>query len=170
MQFKTMVSQIGKPRTVSEALEGRDTKQIAEQFGVSRRTAQKWKAGTQQPSKKLGGSKGVIGRLATPANRRKNAANVIRNAQGAFAGKIAVVDKSPKGKSKTPKPGTRNLGAIRFGDTRSTERLNRAADAIERGDYAAAEREFGEAVLGTPGKDYGSALVVDDWPPGFSII
>ncbi len=167
MKFKTLVSQIGKPRTVAEALADRDTKAIAAQFGVSRRTAQKWKAGSQQPSKKQGGPAGVLKRLDTPNNRRKNAANVIRNAQGASVGRIAVVDKSPRGKK--AKAGFRNVGTIDFGNARSRDKLNAAADAIERRDYDLAEQLFGDAILTTPGKDYGSALSVDDWPAGFHL-
>ena len=49
MKFKSMISQLGRPLTVAEALTGRDSKWIADKFGVSRRTAQRWKKGTQQP-------------------------------------------------------------------------------------------------------------------------
>lgn len=170
MRFKTLVSQIGKPISVSEALAGRSTKDIVKQFGVSSRTAQRWRAGTQQPSKKQGGPAGVLKRLDTPANRRKIAANAIRNAQAASVGRVQVVDKSPRGKGAKMKPSFRNVGTVEFGDARSRDRLSAAADAIERRDYDRAEQLFGEAVLGTPGKDYGSALAVNDWPAGFHII
>jgi hypothetical protein len=168
VKFKTLVSQIGKPLSVAEALADRDTKSIAAQFGISRRTAQKWKAGTQQPDKKKqGGATGVLKKLDTPTNRRKIAATVVRNAQGAAVGRIAVVDKSPRGKK--AKTGFRNVGTVDFNNDRSRDRLNDAADAIERRDYDRAEQLFGEAVLGTPGKDYGSALEINDWPPGFHL-
>jgi hypothetical protein len=169
MKFRTLISQIGKPVSLSEALDGKSTKAIAKQFGVSVRTAQRWKAGTQHPGKKLGGTRGVLKRLDTPASRRTRAADVVRNAQGASVGRVQVIDKSPRGKSKA-KPSFRNVGTVQFGDARSRERLNAAADAIERKDYERAEQLFGEAVLGTPGKDYGSALAIDDWPAGFHII
>jgi hypothetical protein len=58
---------------------------------------------------------------------------------------------------------------VDFNNDRSRDRLNDAADAIERRDYDLAEQLFGEAVLGTPGKDYGSALEIDDWPLGFHL-
>lgn len=169
MRFKTLVSQIGKPRSVSEALTGRSTKDIAKQFGVTVRTAQKWKAGSQQPGKRVGGPSAVIKKMDTPANRRKIAANAIRNAHAASVGRIKVIDKSPRGKG-PQKPSFRNIGTVNFSDQRSREKLNAAADAIERRDYDRAEQLFSEAVLGTPGKDYGSALAVDDWPAAFHII
>lgn len=169
MKFKTLVSQIGKPRSVAEAVSDRTTKDIAKQFGVSIRTAQRWKAGTQQPSKKLGGPAGVLKKLDTPNNRRKNAANAIRNANGAFVGKLPVIDKSPRGKART-KPSTRNVGAVRFDNARTRGLLNDAAAALERRDYDRAEELLSEAVLTTPGKDYGSALAIEDWPPGFHLI
>lgn len=169
MKFKTLISQIGKPRAVSEALADRSTKDIAKQFGVSIRTAQRWKAGSQQPSKKQGGPAGVLKRLDTPANRRKNAANAVRNAQAASVGRIPLVDKSPRGK-KAPKATYRNVGVVNFDDPRSRGRLSNAADAIDRGDYQRAEELLSEAVLNTPGKEYGSALAIEDWTPGFHLI
>jgi hypothetical protein len=170
MKFRTLISQIGKPVTVAEALADKSTKAIAKQFGVSIRTAQRWKAGTQQPGKKLGGAGGVLKRLDTPDARRKIAANAVRNAQAASVGRVQVIDKSPRGKGAKMKPSFRNVGTVEFNDARSRDRLNAAADAIERKDYDRAEQLFGEAVLGTPGKDYGSALAIDDWPAGFHII
>jgi TolA-binding protein len=169
MRFKTLVSQIGKPRTVAEVLDGRTTKDIAKQFGVSIRTAQRWKAGTQQPSKKLGGPSAVIKKLDTPNNRRKNAANAIRNAQAASVGRIPLTDKSPRGKT-APKATFRNVGVVNFGSPATRAKLNAAADALERKDYGRAEQLLSEAVLTTPGKDYGGALAIEDWPPGFSLI
>ena len=168
MKFKTMVSQIGKPRSVAEALDGRSTKDIAKQFGVSIRTAQRWKAGTQQPSKKLGGPGGVLKKLDTPANRRKNAANAVRNANGAYAGRVPVIDKSPKGKK--AKTTHRNIGAVSFDHPRSRELLNAAAEAIERRDYDRAEDLLSEAVLGAYGGGAESGLSIEDWPPGFHLI
>lgn len=168
MRFKTLVSQIGKPRSVAEALGDRSTKDIAKQFGVSIRTAQRWKAGTQQPGKKLGGPAGVLKRLDTPSNRRKIAANAIRNANGAYAGRTPVVDKSPKGK--TAKTTYRNIGAVRFDNARSRELLNSAAEAIERRDYDRAEDLLSEAVLGAYGGGAESGLSIEDWPPGFHLI
>lgn len=166
MKFRTLVSQIGKPRTVSEALADRSTKDIAAKFGVSLRTAQRWKAGTQQPSKRAGGPSGVLAKLDTPAARRKVAANAVRNAQAAHIGRTPVVDKSPKGK--TAKPSRRNVGTVSF--DRQQDRLNRAADAIERGDFTRAEAEMSDAIMSAYGGGAESGLSIDDWPAGFNII
>ena len=62
MRFTSLISQIGKPQNVVESLTNRPSKWIAQHFGVSRRTAQRWKAGSQQPGKRVGGPDKVMGR------------------------------------------------------------------------------------------------------------
>lgn len=169
MKFRTLVSQIGKPRDVSEALADRSTKDIAKQFGVSLRTAQRWKAGSQQPSKKQGGPGGVLKKLDTPDTRRKVAANAVRDARGAHVGRIPVVDKSPRGKGKF-KPTYRNLKDVNFENPEARRKLNDAADAIERKDYDRAEDLLSDAVMIAYGGGADSALSIEDWTPGFHLI
>lgn len=168
MKFRSLVSQIGKPVSVSEALTTRSSKWVAEHFGVSRRTAQRWKAGTQQPGSRVGGAEPVL-KSADAGTRRTIAASALRGSQAVHVGRIEVVDKSPRGKRPKPGKNFRNVGTVQL-DPASRERMNAAAEALEAGDTERAERLMSEAVLRTAGKDYGAALDVADWPPGFHLI
>jgi hypothetical protein len=168
VKFRSLISQVGKPLSTSEALINRSSKWVAQHFGVSRRTAQRWKAGTQQPGKGVGGPRKVMD-SADADTRRKNAADAMRNAQAVHVGRVPVVDKSPRGKGPKPGKNFRNVGTVQL-DPASRERMSRAADALERGDTERAEQLMSETVLRTSGKDYGSALEVADWPPGFHLI
>jgi len=107
MKFSRMISQVGKPQSVAEAVVNRSTKWIAERFGVSRRTAQRWKKGTQQPSEKEGRRERVE-KSANKETRQAVAAQALRSAQAVNAGRVGVVDKSG---GKTSK---RNLGVVQL--------------------------------------------------------
>jgi len=168
MKFKSLVSQIGKPVNVSESLIGRSSRWVADKFGVSMRTAQRWKKGTQLPSER-GDRRGRVMGSADADTRRKVAAKALREARAVHVGRIEVVDKSPKGKGKKPGRNFRNVGTVQL-DERSRDRMAEAADALEAGDTERAERLMSEAVLRTSGKDYGSALDVADWPSWFHTI
>lgn len=168
MKFRSLISQVGKPVNVSEALVNRSSKWVAQHFGVSMRTAQRWRKGTQQPSKRAGGPEKVI-KSADSETRQKVAADAMRSAQAVHVGRVAVVDKSPRGKGPKQGKNFRNVGTVQL-DPASRERMNEAADALEAGDTERAEQLMSEAVLRTAGKDYGAALEVADWPPGFHLI
>lgn len=168
MKFANLISQIGKPRSTAEALSNRTSKWVAGHFGVSRRTAQRWKAGSQQPGKRVGGSERVE-KSANAETRRTVAANAMRGASAVNVGRIAVVDKSPRGKGPRPGKNYRNVGVVQL-DPASQARMNEAANAIEAGDTERAQQLMSEAVLRTSGKDYGGALEVDDWPAHFHLI
>lgn len=167
MRFRSLVSQIGKPVNPAEALGNRSSKWIARHFGISRRQAQRYKAGQaslDRPQDRARRDQ-VMG-SADSDTRRKVAADALRGARAVHVGRVEVVDKSPKGKAKRPGRNFRNVGTVQL-DERSRERMNAAADALESGDTEHAERLLSEAVLRTAGKDYGGALDVADWPPGF---
>jgi hypothetical protein len=164
MRFGSLVSRIGKPQSTPEALVNRTSKWIAEHFGVSRRTAQRWKAGTQQPGKRVGGPE-QIEKSANAETRRAVAANAIRSATAINVGRVEVVDKSPRGKGPRPGKNFRNVGVVQL-DPASRERMEEAAELLESGDTEGAERLMGEAVL----QGYGSALSVADWPTHFELI
>lgn len=168
MKFRSLVSQIGKPVNVSESLINRSSKWISGHFGVSRRTAQRWKAGTQQPGKRVGGADRVMD-SANADTRRKVAADAMRNAQAANVGRVAVVDKSPRGKGPKRGKNYRNLKVVNFSD-RERERMNQAADALENGDTDRAEQLMNEAIMSAYGGGADSALSIEDWPPGFHLI
>jgi len=164
MKFGSLISRVGKPQNTAEALTNRTSKWVAEHFGVSRRTAQKWKAGTQQPGKRVGGP-GAVEKSANTETRRTVAAGALRAATAVNVGRIEVLDKSPRAKGPKPGKNYRNVGVVQL-DPESQERMNEAADALEAGDTERAEQLMGAAVL----QGYGSALDVADWPTHFELI
>lgn len=168
MKFTSLVSQIGKPQNVAESLVNRTSKWVAEHFGVSRRTAQRWKAGSQQPGNRVGGP-GRIEKSANAETRRTVAAQALRGATAVNVGRIEVVDKSPRGKGPKPGKNYRNIGVVQL-DPDSRERMNEAAEALEAGDTERAEQLMSEAVLRTPDYDTRGALDVADWPTHFHLI
>jgi hypothetical protein len=178
MKFTSLVSQIGKPQNVAESLVNRTSKWVADHFGVSLRTAQKWKSGKgrkqadgtykpQAPGKEVGGSEGVV-KSANAETRRTVAASALRGASAVNVGRIEVVDKSPR-KGARPGKQYRNVGVVQL-DPEARERMNEAAEAIEAGDTERAERLMSEAVLNTPDYNTGGALNVADWPAHFHLI
>jgi len=156
-----MISQVGKPQSVAEAVVNRSTKWIAERFGVSRRTAQRWKKGTQQPSEKEGRRERVE-KSANKETRQAVAAQALRSAQAVNAGRVGVVDKSG---GKTSK---RNLGVVQL-DQGARDIMRQAAEQLEAGNEAEAERLVSQAILTSNGRNYGP-LEIDDYPPGFHTI
>jgi len=169
VKFKSLISGIGKPVNASEALTGRTSRWIASKFGVSMRTAQRWKKGTQQPTDR-GDRREKVMKSADADTRRKVAADALRNANAVNIGRVQVVDKSPRGKGKARKRNEyRNVGVVQIEGT-SREKMQEAASALESGDTERAERLMSEAILTSPGKNYGSALDVADWPVHFHLI
>ncbi len=162
MRFRQIISQIGKPVSPREALSNRTSKWVADKFGVSRRTAQRWKKGTQQPSDRLS-RKGKVMDSADAETRRKVAADALRGAQAVDAGTVRV--RYPGGRGDQTK---RKVGVVPL-DEQARERMQEAADALERGDVERAEGLVSDAVLNTNGRHYGP-LQIDDYPPGFHLI
>lgn len=167
MKFSSLISRVGKPVNVAESLANRTSRWVASHFGVSMRTAQRWKKGTQQPSQRVGGPDRIM-KSADADTRRKVAADAVRNAQAVHVGRVEVMDKSPK---KGAKPGRnyRNLKTVTL-NARSREIMDQAADALERGDTNRAEELTSEAIMHSYGGGADSALSVADWPPGFHLI
>lgn len=168
MKFKSMIGRnVGKPLSVAEALTGRSTKWIAEKFGVSESTARRWRSG--RPSHPGGppageGSKqrGAVMGSAGTAQRRKIAANAMRGASAVNVGKVGV--EADTGDEK----GSRRVGVVQLGSD-GQALMQQAADALERGDYATAERLHDQALLHADGRDYGP-LHITDYGGGFSYI
>jgi len=167
MKFTSLISQIGKPQNVAESLVNRTSRWIADHFGVSRRTAQRWKAGTQQPGKGVGGPSRVE-KSANAETRRTLAVSALRGATAINVGRIAVVDKSPK-KGRKAGETYRNVGVVQL-DPASRERVDEAANALAAGDTERAEQLMSTAVLNTPDYNTGGALNVADWPAQFHLI
>jgi hypothetical protein len=157
-----MISQLGRPVTIAEALTGRDTKWIADKFGVSRRTAQRWKKGTQQPKPDR---RPAVIKSVDAKQRRKIAAEAIREVRAVNAGRVAV--KSDTGKYAATES-TRNVGLVQL-DESARDRMRQAADALDRNEVDQAEALFSDAVLNTNGRNYGP-LQISDYPPGFHLI
>jgi hypothetical protein len=151
---------IGKPVSMAEALTGRTTRWIVEKFGVSDSTARRWRRGAQQ-TRDPGKRDAVMG-SSDRDTRRKIAANAMRGATGMSVGKIGV--DADTGRA----TGSRRLGTIQLG-REGTEKMELAADALERGDMAEAERLMSDAILHSDGRDYGP-LHVSDYGPGFNLI
>jgi hypothetical protein len=156
-----MISQIGKPVSPTEALTGRSSRWIAEKFGVSMRTAQRWKRGTQQPSARDGRRDKVM----RSADRRKVAAQALRQARAVNAGVVGVESDTGRPSART---GSRNVGLVQL-DESARSRMREAADALDRGDVDRAEDLFSDAVLNTNGRHYGP-LRISEYPPGFHLI
>lgn len=161
MQFPGLISQIGKPLSVSEALTGRSSRWVAKRFGVSMRTAQRWKRGTQQPTDRDGRRAKVL----KSADRRKVAAQVIRDTQAVSAGTVGVESDTGRAGARS---GTRNVGLVQL-DGGARARMDEAADALDAGDMDRAKQLFSDAVLNTNGRNYGP-LRISDYPPGFHLL
>ena len=173
MKFQTAISSIGKPRNVAESLINRSSKWVADHFGVSVRTAQRWKKGTQQPSKRVGGPERVT-KSANADTRRKVAANTLRTGTTVHVGSVQVQGSGDK------KPGTRKINEAWQVTPAMRAGMDRAADALDRGDLATAEQEMSAVVMNRyagdssgGGRDssggIGSFVNITDWGTGFDV-
>jgi hypothetical protein len=99
------------------------------------------------------------------ADRRKVAAQVIRQTRAVNAGRVKVVSDTGRAAARE---GTRNVGMVQLDDS-ARDRMQEAADALEEGDTERAEELFSDAVLNTGGRNYGP-LRISDYPPGFHLI
>jgi hypothetical protein len=173
MKFSSVISSIGKPVNVSESLINRSSKWVADHFGVHLRTAQKWKAGSQQPGKRTGGPEKVM-KSANADTRRDVAAKAFRDARTVHVGQVTVQGSGDKKATK------RRINKDWNVTPAMRAHLDRAADYIEAGDMTAAEREMnavvmdryaGEAARG--GRDgsggISSWLTITDWGAGFDV-
>jgi hypothetical protein len=161
MKFRSMISQVGKPVNATEALTGRTSRWIADKFGVSMRTAQRWRKGTQQPTER--GDRRT--KVMQSADRRKVAARVVRETRTIIAGRVGV--KSDTGRQ-AAREGTRNVGLVEL-DEQAQERMQEAADALDAGDTERAEELMSDAILNSGGRNYGP-LRISEYPPGFHLL
>jgi hypothetical protein len=161
MKFRSLISQIGRPVDATEALTGRTSRWIADKFGVSMRTAQRWKRGTQQPTDRGGRRSKVM----QSADRKKVAARAIREARAVNVGRVGVEADTGRVGART---GTRNVGLVQLDDS-ARARMEEAAEALEHGDTDRAEELMSDALLNSGGRDYGP-LRISDYSPGFHLI
>jgi hypothetical protein len=128
------------------ANDGRGTSRyVADRFGVSVRTAQRWLAGTQRPR-----NPGPVMAVADPGQVRSQ---TLRGAQGVDVGRVTVIEKSPG----TP-GGTRNVGVVEID-------LSEVADLLDAGGSEAdAEALMSDVIMDAYGPGTGSHLAIDDYP------
>jgi hypothetical protein len=178
VNFGQAVLQLGAPASFAEAinvLRDRGSQWLADTFGVSRRTAQRWLAGTQQPGNTEAGRARRQAVMRTPisaATRRRLAAAALRRARTLSVGKIKVATKS------TGKPaGSRSIGTVLV-DAEARVELDEVADLLDAGEIGDAELAMSECVLGLyavqtvrggrENRDAARAhLYVYDYPTGF---
>lgn len=152
MNGRSVFRSLGRAVDAREAIEslvaehGRGTTRwIAEQLGVSQRTVQRWRKGTQSPRNTAG-----VARLADPNRVRVNA---LRNARAVSVGSVSVFSRSSGALD-----GSRNVGMVGAD-------FNVAADLLEQG---ASEEEvqaaISDAVMdGYGGNGFGEVLGIDDY-------
>lgn len=146
-KFRQVVSKIGRPATLREAMDeyraehGRHASRVlADRFGVSQRTAQRWLKGEQRPGGKSGTARAAEAeqRITRAVDRNRSAARHVRGAQTVHVGTVFLrVSKDY---------GPRNVGDLRVTPDMRAE-LDRVADLIEAGELDAADRAMQGVIL-----------------------
>lgn len=173
MKFRSVISSIGKPVNPREALSNRTSAWVARHFGVSRRTAQRWKAGSQQPTERAD-RRGRVMDSADSGTRRKVAADALRSARTLHIGAVTVKGSGDK------RDTTRRINKDWQVTPEMRERMDRAAEYLEAGNVEAAEDEMNAAVMNRyageearGGRDssggIASWLKITDWGAGFDV-
>lgn len=149
---RSVLRSLGRAMNPREAIEslvaehGRGTTRwIAEQLGVSRRTVQRWRKGTQTPRN--------VGRVTALADQRQVRVNTMRNAQAVSVGSVSVYSKSSGALD-----GSRNIGTVGVD-------FNFAADLLEDGaPEEEVEAAMSDAVMDAYGGDgFGDVLGADEY-------
>lgn len=169
MKFGNLISRnLGKAQSVTEALTGRSTRWISEHFGVSRSTAFRWRTGRQRPG--TGERKDAVMGSPDKDTRRRIAADAMRHANAVHVGKVTM--RYPGGRG----DGTqRNIGTV-YLSPEAREKMNEAAEALERGDEQRAEDLWNDALLrsgnrsSTTGRAEYGPLDIGDYGPGTHLI
>ena len=138
MEFGDLVRGVGSRHrddvTAGSVVRGMSNNAITRTFGVSRETARRWRAGTQQPSA------ANVRKIREEAPPEIIAAAVLRSTRRVAAGRQRIrYDGSPDG--------SRDIGTVSgdsfFGDV---------ADALNEGDLDQAEQLMSDGILGEYGK------------------
>lgn len=147
MNFRELIDKTGRPGDWREAMteiradHGRGASRwLADQFDVSMRTAQRWLKGEQHPGGREGTRPGAGGeqKVIRAVDTSKSAARHLRTATRIEIPEMDMTTSAGTGKRK---PG----GYPVTGPVQS--RLDRIADAVERGDTAGAEKMFSDLTL-----------------------
>lgn len=138
MNFRELISKIADDyrgrASVSDVLGGMSAKDIAGRYGVTVRTAQRWRKGTHAPSL------GNVSKIRDDDERV--AATALRNANHIDLEDIDI--EYPGGNYK--RGGKRHVGMIRGNDF-----FGNVADALDAGDMDDAEQEMSDGALGAYG-------------------
>lgn len=142
------------------------SRELAQRFGRSVRTAQKWLKGTQAPGRAIVDAV----RDAGGEHWRHVAARALRNAQTLSVGRVEVVVKSS-----SKRDGTRPIGVLDV-DEELDEALDEVAEALEDEDDQEAESLFSAAMLGSyssqrahDNRRIADALTISDYPNGVEV-
>lgn len=171
MNFDQAIASLGRPRSFGEAIaalraqHGKSlTRFLADELGVTMRTAQRYAKGEFRPSTRTAAGRERLDKTLRAVDRGRNAARLLRNAKRVNVGRVRVVDRS------SGKPaGTRMVGAHRVGDTLTAVELENVADLLDAGDFDSAAEEFSNAMLDAysvskndpPGTASGPLLIVE---------
>lgn len=161
MNFQTAIASLGRPKTFGEAIAAiraehgkRASKFLAEQLGVTMRTAQRYLKGEFQPRTNTAAGRTRREGVMRAASRRWVAAALLRNATRVNVGRVRVWDKS-----KDRPAGTRFVGMHTVGGTLLAEDLVAVADLLQDGREDEALFAFSDAMLDAYSRDKGD-------PPG----
>lgn len=138
------------------------SKYIAGAAGVSQRTAERWIAKAEGRASQASTPKPMAQVNVVEQAKRYAAAKKLRAAQVVHAGRVEVAY-ADDGRNE----GGRNVGGLPVTGTLQTA-MGAAADAVERGDYAAASELLDAGVMDAYGVPEGT-LEVSDYLDGFSI-
>lgn len=169
MRGRSWFGLFGRDLSMEETLEqvradhGRQASQwLADKLGVSRRTAQRYLAGTQRPSKRTRQRLPNVERSV----RRKVAAGKISRVSRISVGRVAVINLSAGDYD-----GTRDIGNVSI----PADVMQEIADLYANGQDQEAEDLLNQAIVNIyAGEDprdtggLGSVLYVDSFPPGMS--
>jgi hypothetical protein len=140
---------------------GEASRYLADQYGVSRRQAQRWLAGKGAPDVKSGRRDAVRN---DPAAARARAAARMRSAKVIAAGKVPV-----QAKSSQKGAGARNVGVVTVSPA-VHRLLSQAADNLESGNKAEAAQLASDAIMRAYGESKGDNgghaagnLEIADW-------
>jgi hypothetical protein len=147
VEFAEAIDQLGRPRTFAEAidvLKDRGTRWFVERFGISERTARRWRAGTHEPARTAAGRqrREEVIRAVGPAARHTLAIRALRAATSLYVGRVEV-----RSKSDGSLQGERSIGTVVL-DHIGRRELDVVIRALEEGEVQGAGNAFSDLVLG----------------------
>jgi len=166
VKFTDAINELGRARNDREALDAikaehgsSSARWLADRLGISPRQARRYLAGdVRRPP---AGRAAAIRQGAAPT---RIAGNALRGAAALNVGEVRVTIKSPG--PRQPSEGRRRIGTKAVTPT-ARRILDRAADRLDAGDTAGAERLVSEAVQTMYGTD---AFEITDYADGIDVL